>query len=231
MLGWVLTPEEDTRTLFRITGMRRFADLDLNSDKVQKTIDMMVEKGIVVDPTTVIHEFGLLARNGETRAGVTGYIDNMPVASQRNSKVALLDVADEAEDTAYREAFAKIVDMLSMMHERGIFIVPGTDLGGAFELHREVELFGKFGFTPAEAVKRASFDMANYLGFGDSRGSIETGKLADFFLIPGDPTTDITAVKKISMVSRGGVIYFPSEIYPEFGITPFTEVPKVSGAE
>lgn len=66
MLGWVLDLEEDTRTLYRITGMRRFAGLDLSSDKVQKTINAMVENNIAVDPTMVIHEFGLTARNGET---------------------------------------------------------------------------------------------------------------------------------------------------------------------
>ncbi len=47
--------------------------------------------------------------------------------------------------------------------------------------------------------------------------------LADFFLIPNDPTNDLKAIKTISMVSRSGVIYFPSEIYPTFGIKPFVE--------
>lgn len=229
MLGWVLGPEDDTRTLLRITGMRRFADLDLQSDKVQHTINLMAENDIVVDPTTVIHEFGLLGRNGETRIGVQDYIANMPIAVQRNAKVALLNVADDEEDADYRAAFDKVVETLAMMHERGIFIVPGTDLGGAFNLHREVELFQKFGFTPAEALKRASYDMAQYIGFGDDLGSIEPGKLADFFLVPGDPTEDIKAIKTIALVSRGGTFYYPSEIYPEFGITPFTEVPQVTG--
>ncbi len=229
MLSWVLGPEDDTRTLARITGMAKFADLDLQSEKVQRTINLMVDNNIVVDPTTVIHEFGLLARNGETRLGVADYVDHMPVAVQRGSKVALLNVADDADDAAYRAAFDTIIDTLTMMHERGIFLVPGTDLGGAFELHREVELFQRFGFTPAQALKRATYDMANYMGFGDSRGAIETGKLADFFLVPGDPTEDLKAIKSIALVSRGGTIYFPSEIYPEFGITPFTDIPTVSG--
>ncbi len=229
MLSWVLGPEDDTRTLARITGMKKFVDLDLASDKVQRTMNLMVENGIVADPTTVIHEFGMLGRNGETRLGVRDYIDNMPVAVQRNAKVALLNVADEAEDVAYRAAYKKILETLTMMHERGIFLVPGTDLGGAFNLHREVELFQEFGFTPAEALKRASYDMADYMGFGEDLGSIEPGKLADFFLVPGDPTKDIKAIKTIALVSRGGTVYFPSEIYPEFGITPFTDVPAVSG--
>ncbi len=229
MLSWVLGPEDDTRTLKRITGMAMFADLDLNSDKVQRTMDLMVENNIAADPTTVIHEFGLLGRNGETRIGVRDYIDNMPVAVQRNAKVALLNVADPEEDAAYRAAFDTIIDTLAMMHERGIFLVPGTDLGGAFNLHREVELFQEFGFTPAQTLRRATYDMADYMGFGEDLGSIEPGKLADFFLVPGNPTEDIKAIKSIALVARGGTIYFPSEVYPEFGIAPFTEIPVVSG--
>ncbi len=227
MLSWVLDRSEDTRTLYRITGMKRFIDLDLNSEKVQNTLNTMAEKNIAVDPTIVIHEFGLTARNGTTRAGTIDYIANMPVGVQRSAKVALLNVADPAEDSAYRLAFDKIIATLSMMHKKGIFLVPGTDLGGAFELHRELELFKKVGMTNAEVLRRASYDMANYLGYGDQLGSIEAGKLADFFLVPGDPLADLRAIKTISMVSKGGAIYFPSEVYPEFGIKPFTAIPKV----
>ncbi|MCB2113106.1 MAG: amidohydrolase family protein [Parvularculaceae bacterium] len=228
MLSWVLEPQDDTRTLKRITGMRAFAGLDLNSEKVQATVNAIVDNKIAVDPTTVIHEYALKGRNGETRAGVVDYIDNMPVSLQRDAKVALLNVADEAEDADYRASYDKIIELLTMLHDRGVFIVPGTDMGGAFELHREIELMTTFGFTPAEALRRANLDMARYLGF-DDRGSIEEGKLADFFLVPGDPTKDIRAIKKIALVSRGGAFYYPSEIYPEFGITPFTAHPAVSG--
>ncbi|TWX64774.1 amidohydrolase family protein [Colwellia demingiae] len=227
MLSWVLDRDEDTRTLYRITGMKRFVGLDLTSEKVQKTLNTMVEKNIAVDPTIVIHEFGLTARNGETRIGTKDYIDNMPVGVQRSAKVALLNVADQEEDDAYRLAFDKIIETLALMHKKGIFLVPGTDLGGAFELHRELELFKKIGMSNAEVLRRGSYDMANYLGYGDQLGSIEVGKLADFFLVPGDPISELRAIKTVSMVSKGGVIYFPSEVYPEFGIKPFTTIPKI----
>ncbi len=230
MLSWVLDREEDTRTLFRITGMQRFAELDLESEAVQTSLNIMVDKNIAIDPTIVIHEFGLTARNGETRAGMIDYIDNMPIGIQRSSKQALLNVADEEEDKAYKAAFDKVLATLSMMHERGIFIVPGTDLGGAFELHRELELFSKIGMSNAEVLRRASYDTAEYLGYGEELGSIEVGKLADFFLVPGNPLEDLRAIKTISMVSKDGDIYFPSEVYPEFGIKPFTDVPIVHGA-
>ncbi len=231
MLSWVLDRDEDTRTLYRITGMKRFADLDLNDEKVQNTLNTMAEKGIAVDPTMVIHEFGLLARNGKTRIGTIDYIGNMPVGVQRQAKVALLNIADDAEDKAYQQAFNKIVETLTLMHKKGIFIVPGTDLGGAFALHRELELFNKIGMSNAEALRRGSYDMANYLGYGDKLGSIEVGKLADFFLVPGDPVADIRAIKTISLVSKGGMFYYPSEVYPEFGIKPFTEIPNVTNGD
>ncbi|ARD45298.1 amidohydrolase family protein [Colwellia sp. PAMC 21821] len=204
MLSWVLDREEDTRTLYRITGMKRFVDLDLNSEKVQSTLNTMVEKNIAVDPTIVIHEFGLTARNGKTRIGTKDYIDNMPVGVQRSTKVALLNVADQEEDTAYLSAFDKIIETLALMHKKGIFLVPGTDLGGAFELHRELELFKKIGLSNAEVLRRGSYDMANYLGYGEQLGSIEVGKLADFFLVPGNPISDLRAIKTVSMVAKGG---------------------------
>ncbi|SNY54427.1 Imidazolonepropionase [Arsukibacterium tuosuense] len=227
MLSWVLDREEDTRTLFRITGMKRFADLDLDSEAVQTSLDIMVDKNIAIDPTMVIHEFGLTGRNGETRIGMVDYVDNMPIGVQRSAKQALLNVADEAEDKAYKAAFDKILATLSLMHQRGIFIVPGTDLGGAFELHRELELFSKLGMSNAQVLRRASYDMANYLAQGEQLGSIEAGKLADFFLVPGNPLDDLRAIKKIAMVAKDGQIYFPSQVYPQFGIKPFTDMPRV----
>lgn len=226
MLGWVLGPEEDTRTLFRITGMKRFVDLDLNSDKVQHTLKLMADNDIAHDPTAVIHEYAMTGRNGITNFAVRDYIDHMPISVQRAAKSAMLNVADEAEDEAYLAAYQKILDTLALMHERGILLVPGTDMGGAFYLHRELELFEKIGMTAAEALRRGSYDMAQYLGHTE-RGSIEVGKQADFFLVPGDPTENLKAIKTIAMVATQGRIYFPTEVYPSFGIQPFTEVPEV----
>ena len=227
MLGWVLEPEEDTRTLLRLTAMKRFPELDLNSPKVQETMDLFVANNTAIDPTLAIHERLMLSRNGEVALGAKDYIDHMPPNEQRSLKVALAQIADAEEDKAYREAYDKIVETLRMMKDKGIFIVAGTDLGGAFNLHRELELYvDQLGFTNGEILKRATYDMAQYLGQEDL-GSLEPGKLADFFLVPGNPVEDIKAIKTIGLVSKGGTFYYPSEVYPEFGITPFTEKPEV----
>ncbi len=226
MLGWVLEPEEDTRTLLRLTALKRFPELDLNSPKVQETLDLFVANKTAIDPTLTIHEVLMKARNGEVWEGTADFIDHMPPNSQRGFKVALADVASPEDDKAYRAGYDKIVETLKMMKEKGIFIVPGTDLGGAFLFHRELELYQQLGYTPAELIKLATYDMANYLGDMEL-GSIAPGKLADFFLVPGNPIEDIKAIKTISMVSRGGTFYYPSEVYPAFGIKPFTPLPEV----
>jgi imidazolonepropionase-like amidohydrolase len=82
--------------------------------------------------------------------------------------------------------------------------------------------------TAPEILKRATFDSARYIGEEQSTGSIEKGKRADFFLVPGDPTKDLKAIKTIAMVVKDGVFYYPSEAYPKFGIEPFTAAPKVT---
>ena len=226
MLGWVLEPDEDTRTLLRLTALKRLPQIDLNSAKVQETLDLFIENNTAIDPTLAIHEVLMKSRNGEVREGTVDFIEHMPPNVQRNYKTAMAEIASPEDDLAYKAGYDKIVEALKMMKEKGIFIVPGTDLGGSFFYHRELELYQQLGYSPAELIKLASFDMAKYLG-DDDLGSIEPGKLADFFLVPGNPVEDIKAIKTIAMVSRGGTIYYPTEVYPAFGIKPFTTMPSI----
>jgi len=227
MLGWVLAPDEDTRTLLRLTAMKRFPAIDINSDAVQATISSMGERGMGIDPTLAIHENLMLSRNGEVAPGMVDYIDNMPVGIQRNARTARSEIASPEDDIAYRQGFAKILETVRAMRDQGVVIIPGTDLGGSFSYHRELELYQEIGMTAAEVLKMATLDMASYLGQDDKLGSIEQGKLADFFLVPGDPTADLKAIKTISLVVKDGNFYFPSDIYPEFGIRPFTDAPRL----
>jgi imidazolonepropionase-like amidohydrolase len=227
MLGWVLDEGEDTRTLLRLTALKRLPALSMDDENVKATIAAMAENGTAIDPTLAIHEALLRSRNGTTQEGVLDYIDNMPVGSQRNAKTAWADISSPEDDTAYYQAFDKILETVTAMREAGIMLVPGTDLGGSFAYHRELELYQQVGMTAPEILAWATYGMADYVGQADTLGSIEVGKLADFFLIPGDPTADFKAIKTISMVVKDGTVYFPSEIYPSFGITPFTEIPVV----
>lgn len=227
MLGWVLDPEEDTRTLLRLTALQRLPELDLAAERVQRTLDAMVERGVSIDPTLAIHERLLLSRNGEVDPGSVDIIDHMPVAVQRSARSAMSSIGSPEEDAAYRGAFDQIIATLRQMRERGIFMVPGTDLGGGLSYHRELELYQLIGMQPAEILAWASHGMATYLGVNEEIGLIEPGYLADFFLVPGDPTADLKAIKQISLVAANGRFYLPAEVYPEFGIRPFVDAPAL----
>jgi imidazolonepropionase-like amidohydrolase len=230
MLGWVIGQGEDTRTLFRLTALKRLPALDLNSAKVQHTIQLMVDGHKAIDPTLGIHERLTLNRDGQVPPGDVDYLDHMPVGYRRDVMKALLDTSAPGDDQAYRGAFEKMLATVRMLHDRGVFIVFGTDTGGSFTYHRELELYQRVGMTPPEILKRATFDCAQYVGQDQRLGSIEKGKLADFFLVPGDPTKDLKAIKTIRMVVKDGTFYYPSEVYPKFGIEPFTSVPVINQA-
>ena len=227
MLGWVLQPGEDTRTLLRLTAMKRFPTVDLASPAARRTIDAMAQRKLAIDPTLAIHEELTLNRNGVVPPGAMDYLEHMPVGYQRSAKAARADTSAAGDDEAYRGAFEAIIATVKELRARGVTLIPGTDLGGSFTYHRELELYQRVGMSPADILAWATLDMARYLGQDQRLGSIDKGKLADFFLVPGDPTRDFKAIKTIRMVVKDGVVYFPSEIYPEFGITPFADAPAV----
>jgi len=231
MLGWVLEDGEDTRTLFRFKAMKRFPSLDASGEDVQFTINRMLERDVAHDPTIAIHEHGLTAVNGEPAPMVRGIIDHLPTNEQRSLKSELFGAESPEERAEYVAAFEFILEVLGRLNEEGVLLLPGTDLGGGIAYHRELELFEKIGMTPAEVLRRASYDMAVYLDQDEDLGTIEKGKYADFFLVGGDPTKDLSEIRRIRMVVSDGVVYYPHEIYPWFGIRPFNDAPEVVSSE
>lgn len=228
VLQWVIKPDEDTRTLFRLTALKRLQGLDLNSPRVQHSIQLMASHHAAIDPTLGIHENLLLNRDGKVPQGAVDYIDHLPIGTKRGMMKAWIDTSAPGDAAAYEAAYGKLLDVTKRLHDAGVFIVFGTDTGGSFTYHRELELYQKAGFSIPEILKRATWDSAVYTGQDQRMGSIEKGKLADFFLVPGDPTKDLKAIKSIAMVVKDGTFYYPSEVYPHFGITPFTAAPKVA---
>jgi imidazolonepropionase-like amidohydrolase len=152
----------------------------------------------------------------------------MPIGVQRDAKRAWSDMSAPGDREAYAAAYGKILAILRQMRERGVELIPGTDLGGALTFHRELQLFEEVGYPRAEVLRMATLDMARYLGQDQSTGSIEAGKLADFFLVEGDPLADLRSLKNIRMVVKDGTLYYPAEILPQFGIRPFAEPPTVT---
>lgn len=227
VLGWVLEKDEDPRTLLRVTAMKRLKDLNLDDPRIEKTIKAMLDNTVAIDPTLTIFELFFNGRNGVLNPAMEDFVANMPVNEQRQSKTAFLELSEPGDGEAYKIAYEKLLQIVAKMHDAGIQLVPGTDLGGSFYQHRELELYQNVGMSAAEVLAWGTQGMADYVGQGGDLGSITAGKFADFFLIPEDPTTNLKAIKTISMVVKDGKVYFPADIYPAFGIKPFTNAPKI----
>lgn len=228
MLGWVLKPGEDTRTPLRLTAMARAAELDLRAPQVRRTVALMKRKGTALDTTAMILERLMLSRAGEVAEADAPYLSHMPIGYQRFRQRSFVTIADPQEDARYRKGFERLVETLGLLHRAGIRLLPGTDDGTGVSVHRELELYVRAGMTPAQALRAGSLDAAAYLGQDHDRGSIAPGKLAELVLVAGDPTTDISEVRRARMVIAGGAIYYPAEIYRALGIEPFALPPAVT---
>ena len=72
---------------------------------------------------------------------------------------------------------------------------------------RELELMVKYGMTPLAALQADLLNGAKLLGWQGQIGELKPGYLADVIAVPGDPSQDISVLKSVSFVIKGGVVY------------------------
>jgi imidazolonepropionase-like amidohydrolase len=100
---------------------------------------------------------------------------------------------------------------LARFVEAGGEVALGTDYGGApqmaFELGMpisEIEWMMEAGMTPMQIIVSATKNAARACNMEGQLGTLEVGKLADVFVVDGDPLTDIHALTKVHLVLREG---------------------------
>lgn len=230
LLNFFVTPDTDTRTLARFYLVAdETAGLDFDSAPVQDFIDLLVREKVVVDPTLATFEF-LHQRAGEMSPIVADVAEHLPPDIQRNRRSAEMDIPDDATAALYDHSFAKLVEFVGLMHEAGVPIIAGTDEMPGFTLQRELELYVQAGMTPSEALQTATWNAAAASRVREDRGSIEVGKRADLILVDGEPTADISDIRKVALVLKGDTAYYPSEIHAALGIEPFAQPVKLRAA-
>jgi imidazolonepropionase-like amidohydrolase/heat shock protein HslJ len=71
---------------------------------------------------------------------------------------------------------------------------------------KEIVWMATHGMTPLEAIRAATLNAAELLGWSDRVGSIAPGKLADIIAVRGNPLSDITTLERVAWVMKGGVV-------------------------
>jgi imidazolonepropionase-like amidohydrolase len=153
-------------------------------------LKLMAEKGVYLDPQAglVIENY---LRNKEKYLGTAGYTE---------------------------EGFAAMEKILPMNHELvqharktpGLKIVFGTDaVAGAHGRNAEefIDRVRDGGVDPMAAMVSANSLGAEALGIAAEIGSIAPGLQADIIALDGNPLKDITAVRRVVFVMKGGVVY------------------------
>jgi amidohydrolase family protein len=221
------TDKEDTRTPFRFTALGlRTAKLSLDDPRFQQLLAEMRKRGVAHDPTIATFQSLLLARPGSVTTVDAAWLDHVPGPVQRTRKVALLDIKP-GEDAVYRASSQKLREVLKLLFDRGIRLVPGTDDTPGLMLHSELEEWQRAGIPPADVLRLSTIGAAEHLGLAHEVGTIARGKRADLVLVPGDPTRDVGVLRQARMVMKDGVVYFPDEIHAAIGVRPFGTRPAV----
>ena len=156
----------------------------------QADIDAAVTAGAYISP-----QVGLVVQN---------YLEN------RAHYVVPGGLTDEGMAIMERDLPRDFEICTMAVRTKGAKVVFSTDATAGAHGRNAEELIGRVehcGQTPMAALVSANSVAAEAIGMGGRIGSIAPGYEADIIAVDGDPTKDITAVRRVVFVMRGGVVY------------------------
>ena len=149
-----------------------------------ETLDIMAQRGTYFDPNLLV---------------LHNYLDNC--GSFTFTEAALKTLQDGLAPTA---------DVLRRARAKHLKIVFGTDaVAGSHGRNAEEFIYRvkDAGEKPMDAIVSATSASAEALGLGAEIGTVAAGFQADLVAVEGDPLTDITAVRRVVFVMKGGKVY------------------------
>ncbi len=152
-----------------------------------KTLQLMADRGVYFDPNFLV---------------LHNYLEN---------KQKFLGIGNYTEEgfEAMEKGLPLVADVTHRAHKLHVKMVLGTDgVAGAHGRNAEEFIYRvrDGGVSPLEALISGTSLAAESLRLGDQIGSIAPGMAADLVAVPGNPLNDITAVRQVVFVMKGGSV-------------------------
>jgi imidazolonepropionase-like amidohydrolase len=93
--------------------------------------------------------------------------------------------------------------------ESGVTIANGSDVGvfAHGDEAREIETMVTWGMPIIDALRSATSIDARILHMEEKIGRVKSGLFADMIAVDGDPTRDVSALRRVRFVMKDGVVY------------------------
>jgi imidazolonepropionase-like amidohydrolase len=192
--------------------------IDFASPRVGEFVHELVKRHVDVDITLVSAEGELTGEPGKPAPVCASVAARLPPQTVRRLARGPLANAPDA--------FAAALKLARVLHDAGVPLAFGTDeqLYG-FSAERELELYVQAGIEARDALYAATLGAARIMKRERDLGSIAPGKLADLVLVDGDPLANISAVRRPTLVMKGGRLYDPAALWRAVGIGPVGRSP------
>jgi imidazolonepropionase-like amidohydrolase len=152
------------------------------------TLELMAQRGVYFDPNFLV---------------LHNYLDNKP---------KFLGIGNYTEEgfAAMEKGLPLVAEVLKRARTHHVKVVLGTDgVAGAHGRNAEEFIYRvkDGGDRPMDAINSGTSVAAESLGMADQIGAIAEGMQADLVAVEGDPLSDITAVRRVVFVMKGGKVY------------------------
>ena len=186
-------------------------------------LELALANGTTYNPTLTVYVG--IAQFGERRFDGR-HLEMACVDPDTRRKARLTDripggLSGERLEAARERHVARVrvmADNLRRVHEAGVPVVMGTDAGNTLTLHgpsvhAEMEAMQAAGLTPMDVLVASTRNVALAMGRLDDLGTVEAGKVADLVVLARDPTADVSNVRHIESVLRGGRVLARRELF------------------